>query len=77
MPRPEVPVGATGEVARVLGAATHYEVLEVPHDAGALAAWSTCASSSLLSRTAALTGIHRAAASARHLTLLTSAVVPM
>ena len=34
LPRPEVPVGASGEVARVLGAATHYEVLEVAHDAG-------------------------------------------
>lgn len=34
LPRPEVPVGATGEVARVLGAATHYEVLEVEPDAG-------------------------------------------
>lgn len=36
MPRPEVPEGAAGEVARVLAAATHYEVLEVPHDAGAI-----------------------------------------
>lgn len=36
MPRPEVPEGACGEVARVLAAATHYEVLQVPHDAGAI-----------------------------------------
>lgn len=35
LPRPQVPEGATGEVARVLGAVTHYEVLEIPQDAGA------------------------------------------
>ena len=35
MPTPEVPKGAVGEVARVLAATSHYQVLEVPHDAGA------------------------------------------
>lgn len=32
--RPEVPPGAVGEVARVLGAVTHYDVLQVSPDAG-------------------------------------------
>ena len=48
LPRPEVPVGASGEVARVLGAATHYEVLEVAQDAGVQTAQSHHATSRLL-----------------------------
>ena len=41
-------MGASGEVARVLGAATHYEVLEVAHDAGVQTAQSHHATSRLL-----------------------------
>lgn len=41
-------MGASGEVARVLGAATHYEVLEVAQDAGVQTAQSHHATSRLL-----------------------------